>query len=1699
MKVKFWEGGLQSQEIRAIQTIKKVFSELPYTKDSSAVKQSSQGGSLQDQLMESGLVKKQKQSNNPMMNWKGYAGFRFVDAKGNAGEFDLLIVTHCNILIIELKDWNNGKVVSNGDKWSKNNNDMGRSPVSVIRNKKFLVERKIKPFEGQFTNKRFVPQVHFLIVMSGNADFSGITDEEKNYTLHINDFLKLKDKGVFNSRFRPHPDSQKLLNDIPLLDKIFLGKNVKPKQFVVNGYKATELIFEHPKKVYREYQAVSESSKDDRALLRTWSFSKLNKPEAQTPEGRFTIVSREREVLQFIKVQAHSLYKDCLRSLTPVQKDDVTSEYSEVYELPPNHSRFNEFIGKFCENFNDQERLNLVTLLIAKFADLHEIKVAHRDLGDHSIWMSPSKEVALSSFISAYHQPLGTVGDFREALSVGEGLAPQGMQVDDNTTPFKMDVYSLGLLAWHIMQAERLSPKSIDAISEKLSSNDEWYSPIITKALDGGFEYAKDFFGELKELEPQSDENYGFDESDLAPYRHAINHSRQFREDDDFILETEDKEIYQSNGLLVKAWLKVNPTNNNPAIGNKVLQFCNQVSKLQDISPPYIPCIREYGLASKSSSLYLVSDFIEGENWSDISVEEEQAFGIINALLSVIEHLHGLKISHGDLHPENIKVDLTGDKPKIYLLDIPDFSVNSKQSFNHKYSPENIDSCTPYERDNFAVMRMGCELLGLEWGEDSEEYASISEAITVELQDLDYGFQTLTRFKDALDFTQYGDDSEIEIVDIAIKSRDSFEPVTIYPDNGKLYVQVEKDTKDSGNVKVTFKGIGGQLSLFYISGESRFSWGFPPRKRNLNKSDIDSCQLELSFGIRIKQQENNSLLPLKEKIDNDQFHRAVDVALYGKQSEVSSEAKLEDEVGLSAVIEPVDDEGEVDSFLFNLISDAGAEASDDTIIVPSESSSSFSISTPKLWQAILDTETESHPYIEISDEVFSPQKQDDELILPYKSEMFVLDKFKKTDEIEALLIENDKEVRLGFVQLQKSGMNEVRLNKLSFSARRLEASNIVYFRTKADEASYRKRKNALERLLGREGVISNLMDYFDPDSSGGIPVDYDVTVTDKGFSRYDREDDHGNKISLNQQQREAFKQILENGPVSLLQGPPGTGKTEFIAAFVHHLIEKQNVKNILLVSQSHEAVNTAAERIRKHCKRLDTTLDVVRFSNSEKVVSQGLKDVYSNALVTEKRELFRAEIEYRVAELNQALGLPADYLSERVRLELKLFDKVDKLISLIEPDSDTDDKKDKVAIKKLSKLLANTIESELAENYEINFSFESLEQLKQNLLKEIEQKYAIAPHEAKKANALIKISIDMLDVLETERVNYDEFFARSRQLVTGTCVGIGQWHIGIAENQYDWVIIDEAARSIASELAIAMQSGKRVLLVGDHKQLPPLYSEPHKKALARKLGLASHDADFDTFLQSDFERAFNSQSGSKIGATLLTQYRMAEPIGNMVSYAFYDTKLVNGERKIPDIYVDVPASLKSTVTWIDTSSIKGAAHQKPNKGSSIFNRFEADKIIELLTDISKNQNFVKSLSSVVKENEPAIGVICMYAEQKKHILRKFKEKVWEDDFKALVNIDTVDSYQGKENRIIIVSVTRQIKDLSPGFLRSPNRINVALSRAMDRLVIVGATEMWKAANKGLPLGRVLQYIEAQKDSSEYKVLSKTKNRNKGEK
>lgn len=1646
MEVEMWDGGLQEQEVAAIEKIKAAFSDNLSMSDKPV-----RGGSIGEQLQRYGYT------GNGMFPWKGYAGFRFVEAK-KEGEFDLVIVTHCNVIIVELKDWNHQPVTARGETWYKGDKNMGRSPVSVTRGKKFTLDNKLKRLADRFTNKGYVPFVHFFVVMTGNADFSELPEEQLHHTISLTDFLKFADRNTFNNYFRPHPSSQVLNKDFPLFDTLFLGPQTAAKALRVNGFEAKDMIFEHPKKVYREYLAKSEISVNSEALLRVWNFRNIQGTKAYTPEGRAEIVSREREVLQHINHQNRDLYNHCLRSLTSFQKDEVTAEYSEVYELPPGHVRFNEFIGKYGKAFSDLDRLNVVKLLIAKFSDLHEMKIAHRDIADHSLWISPSKEVALSNFISAYHRPAGTVGDYRKLLSVG-AVEVKDMLDGGELTPFQQDVHALGLVAWHLLSGKRMSPKSLETVQDSMLNSQHWYSYVLLDAVAAKFASATEFFDVLKQAEPAGKAIPTFDDTELDPYRHAINHSRQYREDDDFLVETSDKEVYISGGRVVKAWLNVGGQGDDPSVNFQVMKFLKQVEQLSLVKPTYLPEIREFGIASKSSSLYLVTDQVLGETWDNMAVPDDEKIDLIDKFVAAVEHLHGLGVSHGDIHPGNVM--LGTQSRSLFLIDIPDFSPSGDETKNHSYSPEYIDNCTSFERDNYAVMKMSCELLGLSWGQESGIYPTIANAIRAELEDPVFGFKDLGRFKKAIDSNDQA--PEQPLIDITVGNTD--EIISVLPDNGHLYVKVEPNPKAPAEVKVTFTGIGGSFTAVFNKEQKTLIHGFRPRARaTIRKQDIDESQFEIGTGIRIipgRPQDMSALTVLLN--EEESFTRAIEL--------IAAPEDVQEQDPLTLQLK--------DAFA-RLDKQALEPALKEVLEIP----------TVKLWRAILDTETESYPNIEVSGEVVPVADAHGELLLPYSADVDPLGAFRSSDEVEALQVDQEGVERfIGEVSLKKSELKEIRLVKVRSAAYRLKDSDIVFFRTRQDRASYQKRKRALERLLDRESVLPDLIDLFDP-SCKQMAQNYGITLSDDDFARYDREDQHGNKISLNEQQRKAFNKLVNNGPLSLLQGPPGTGKTEFIAAFVHYLIEKQNTKRILLVSQSHEAVNTAAERIRKHCSRLGTELDVVRFSNREGAVSPGLKDVYSNAITTEKRELFNAEIKYRVEALSEAIGLEPGFISGVVLAELRLFRQIDHLEKLLYQVNDLTDSKEIGELKEIAVELDFSIRSRLSQEYGINLDKGAkVSAAKDILISKLCTEYGVRPDEARRVKALAKISRDMQDAMSGERVNLDEFYSRSRQLVAGTCVGIGQGHIGIQENIYDWVIIDEAARSIASELAIAMQSARRVLLVGDHLQLPPLYSDAHKAALARKLGINNSRTEIDEVLRSDFARAFNSAYGAQASAALLTQYRMAPPIGDLVSKTFYDRKLLNGERAIPDVYQHAPEALCSVVTWLDTANLGHRAHHLEDRGTSIYNRCEADEIISVLKQVSENEEFVAQLSKLVNKDEAAIGVICMYAEQKRLLRQKFNQEIWSEGFKDIVKIDTVDSYQGKENRIIILSLTRSDKQHSPGFLRAPNRINVAMSRAMDRLLIVGNADIWKGNNKELPLGSVVSYMAERGQEAGYRFLS----------
>ena len=153
---------------------------------------------------------------------------------------------------------------------------------------------------------------------------------------------------------------------------------------------------------------------------------------------------------------------------------------------------------------------------------------------------------------------------------------------------------------------------------------------------------------------------------------------------------------------------------------------------------------------------------------------------------------------------------------------------------------------------------------------------------------------------------------------------------------------------------------------------------------------------------------------------------------------------------------------------------------------------------------------------------------------------------------------------------------------------------------------------------------------------------------------------------------------------------------------------------------------------------------------------------------------------------------------------------------------------------------------------------------------------------------VIDISHNWMLRLSADTEGFAAFASRTSTLVMGTLVGIGKSSYNLSQHVYDVAIIDEAGRASASELAMAMQSARRVILVGDHKQLPPMSNKDLVRQVSQRLGISKKDV-----LRTDFERAYVSTNGIMLN----TQYRMAPAIGDLISNVFYDNALKTGRKK----------------------------------------------------------------------------------------------------------------------------------------------------------------------------------------------------------
>ncbi|WP_128645916.1 DEAD/DEAH box helicase [Rhodococcus sp. BS-15] len=301
-------------------------------------------------------------------------------------------------------------------------------------------------------------------------------------------------------------------------------------------------------------------------------------------------------------------------------------------------------------------------------------------------------------------------------------------------------------------------------------------------------------------------------------------------------------------------------------------------------------------------------------------------------------------------------------------------------------------------------------------------------------------------------------------------------------------------------------------------------------------------------------------------------------------------------------------------------------------------------------------------------------------------------------------------------------------------------------------------------------------------------------------------------------------------------------------------------------------------------------------------------------------------------------------------------------------------------------------------------------------------------------------------------------------VVAATCVGLAG--VQGAENiDFDMCIIDEASKATATESLVPLAASKRWILVGDDRQLPPFVEDALNDPSILDQHNLSRDAVRETLFNVLLERL---PLASKVALT--HQHRMHPTIGRLISKCFYAGSLTSEPREASKI---VGLGVSHPVTWFDTSNRPGRFEAAD--GNSYLNRDEVRVVVSIL----QRMQWVAERQKI----NVSVAVLTGYEPQRRILTESISAELTALS-RLTVQVANIDAYQGQEADVAIFSVTRSNKKHAMGFLSVENRVNVALSRARDALVIVGDAEHIKASSgTQSALGKVLEHIASDSDSA----------------
>lgn len=662
------------------------------------------------------------------------------------------------------------------------------------------------------------------------------------------------------------------------------------------------------------------------------------------------------------------------------------------------------------------------------------------------------------------------------------------------------------------------------------------------------------------------------------------------------------------------------------------------------------------------------------------------------------------------------------------------------------------------------------------------------------------------------------------------------------------------------------------------------------------------------------------------------------------------------------------------------------------------------------------------------------------------------------------------------------------------------------FDAEASKSKLRREQAALDRLSSGKAVRPRLRALLlDPQS--GTPPTPETVVS------YFTPD-------LDRPKQDAISAALGSTDALLVEGPPGTGKTTFIAELVAQELARDAGARILLTAQTHVAVDHALAGIAK----LNPEASIVRLGRQDQM-AEGIEELSLPARLDQARDkvvdagrsFLRAlaaelgldvdntevdslasDLEAKIGRLSQIrsrLALKRDerrVLSEQIAELQDMAAKVLDVAASIERAVSSGSTSELIDAGKLfldgGLDLASSLESGGAVGEKLVAVEQVLQDLSGQLSSESESEAntrlrlaeligAEPSSTAKELMAEVSARSSSVDDPRYNRLTelateWAERFGKGPEfnaviisgagVIGATCVGLTGVR-GAETVDFDICIVDEASKATATEVLVPLVQSRRWVLVGDQKQLPPFAEQSlHEPEFLNRFGLTAQQVG-----QTLFAELADGLPPAAV-VSLTHQHRMHPAIGGLISDCFYDSRLTSGDRRVDD---RIKLALGSPVTWLDTSAARD--RREVQSGTSYLNPGEVRATGEVL----RRLNFVADKSGRLK-----VAILAGYDPQRRALLDFVNRH--EAELSSLdLHVANVDAFQGQEADVAIFNVTRCNDSGHLGFLQQEARINVALSRARDGLVIVGDASFIRAATQAVrnPLRDVLDHIERHAD------------------